>query len=224
VTPTGRGRFVAFEGPEGAGKSTQVARLARRLRDAGRAVTTTFEPGGTPAGDRIRAVLLDPDLEVDPLAEFLLYAAARAQHVVERIEPALARGEVVLCDRFAASSLAYQGYGRGLDPQWVHEVNARATRGLVPDRTVLLDLPSRAGLSRVAERGAADRLERADAAFHERVREGFLTEAARQPGWIVVDAARDVDAVAAQVWNELAEMLAPDAAPAAEPDAPRRTP
>jgi dTMP kinase len=224
VTPSARGRFVAFEGPEGAGKSTQVARLARRLRDAGRTAVTTFEPGGTPAGDRIRAVVLDPDLEVDPLTEFLLYAAARAQHVVERIEPALARGEVVLCDRFAASSLAYQGYGRGLDPQWLHAVNARATRGLVPDRTVLLDLPSHAGLARVAERGAADRLERADPAFHERVREGFLTEAARQPGWLVVDAARDVETVAAEVWTELAELLAPDAPPAAEPDGPPRTP
>jgi dTMP kinase len=215
---------VAFEGPEGAGKSTQVARLAARLRDAGRDVLVTREPGGTPAGDRIRAVLLDPGLQVDPLAEFLLYAAARAQHVIERIEPALAAGRDVLCDRFAASSLAYQGYGRGLDPQWVHEVNTRATGGLVPDRTVLLDLPSRAGLARVAERGAADRLERADAAFHERVREGFLTEAARQPGWIVVDASADEEAVADEVWRRLAPLLAPDAAPAAAPDGARSAP
>ena len=207
MTPGARGRFVAFEGPEGAGKSTQVARLAVRLRETGREVLATREPGGTPAGDRIRAVLLDPDVAIDPAAEFLLYAAARAQHVVERIEPALARGVTVLCDRFAASSVAYQGHGRGLDPSWVHDVNTRATRGLVPDRTVLLDLPASAGLDRVATRGAADRLERADAAFHERVREGFLAEATRQPGWLVVDAARHEDAVATEIWSLLAPLL-----------------
>jgi dTMP kinase len=218
VTPGARGRFIAFEGPEGAGKSTQVARLAARLREAGGEVLATREPGGTPAGDRIRAVLLDPGVEIDAAAEFLLYAAARAQHVVERIAPALARGVTVLCDRFAASSVAYQGHGRGLDPAWVHDVNARATRGLVPDRTVLLDLPAPAGLARVATRGAADRLERADAAFHDRVRRGFLAEASRQPGWLIVDAARDEDAVANEIWSRLAPLLTAEPAEGAPAD------
>ena len=162
---TARGRFLAFEGPEGAGKSTQIDRLAQRLAARGRSVVVTREPGGTPAGDRIRAVLLDPELRVDPLAEFLLYAAARAQHVRERILPALDAGSDVLCDRFAASSVAYQGYGRGLDPAWVEEVNRVATGGLRPDATVLLDLAPDVGLARIAARGATDRLERAVDAF-----------------------------------------------------------
>lgn len=202
-----RGTFVAFEGPEGAGKSTQVERLARRLARLGRDVEVTREPGGTPVGDRIRAVLLDPELTIDPLPEFLLYAAARAQHVRDRIAPALERGAVVLCDRFAASSVAYQGHGRGLDPSWVHEVNARATGGLTPDATLLLDLPSEDGLARALGRGAADRLERADLAFHRRVRDGFLAEAARQPGWTVVDARASEEAVEDAVWDALAERL-----------------
>lgn len=221
MTTEARGPFIAFEGPEGAGKSTQVARLAERLREAGHEVLATREPGGTPAGDRIRAVLLDPAIEIDAAAEFLLYAAARAQHVVERIEPALARGVTVLCDRFATSSVAYQGHGRGLDPAWVHDVNTRATRGLVPDWTVLLDLPATAGLARVAARGAADRLERADAAFHDRVRRGFLAEANRQPGWLVVDAGRDEDAVAHEIWSRLAPLLMAEPAEEAPRDETR---
>ena len=206
--------FIAFEGPEGAGKSTQVATLARRLLEAGRDVVVTREPGGTPAGDRIRDVVLDPSLEIAPLAEFLLYAAARAQHVQERIRPALARGATVLCDRFAASSVAYQGYGRGLDPSWVREVNARATDGLTPDATVLLDVPSDVGMGRIAARGATDRLERADLAFHRRVRDGFLTEASVRGDWLVVNAANDASEVADAVWRALRPRLG-----AAEPGA-----
>ena len=138
--PGGAGRFVVFEGPEGAGKTTQVARLAARLRAAGADPVTTREPGGTPAGDRIRGVLLDPGLRVDPATEFLLYAAARAQHVAEVIGPALAAGRTVLSDRFTAASMAYQGYGRGLDRDWIRDVNGRVTAGVRPDLVVLLDL------------------------------------------------------------------------------------
>ena len=203
-----RGLFLAFEGPEGAGKSTQIARLATRLRDQGRHVVTTREPGGTPAGDRIREVLLDPSLRIDPLPEFLLYAAARAQHVRERILPALETGADVLCDRFAASSVAYQGYGRGLDPGWVAGVNAVATDELRPDATLLLDLPVEAGLARIAARGATDRLERADRAFHQRVREGFLRLADEAPGWTVVDADADEEAVAEFVWRAVRPVFA----------------
>lgn len=205
---TTRGRFVAFEGPEGAGKSTQIERLAARLAAQGRSVVVTREPGGTAAGDRIRAVLLDPDLRVDPLPEFLLYAAARAQHVRERIAPALGAGSDVLCDRFAASSVAYQGYGRGLDPDWVASVNAVATGGLRPDATLLLDLPADVGLARIAARGATDRLERADLSFHRRVRDGFLRQAASDPTWTVVDASADEDAVAEAIWAAAGGTLA----------------
>ena len=204
----GRGLFLAFEGPEGAGKSTQIAHLAARLRDHGRHVVTTREPGGTPAGDRIREVLLDPSLRVDPLPEFLLYAAARAQHVRERILPALNDGADVLCDRFAASSVAYQGYGRGLDPAWVAAVNDVATDALTPDATLLLDLPVDAGLARIAARGATDRLERADRAFHQRVRDGFLRLAAEAPGWTIIDAGADEATVAERVWSAVRPVLA----------------
>ncbi len=204
----GRGLFLVFEGPEGAGKSTQIAHLAARLRDRGRHVVTTREPGGTPAGDRIREVLLDPSLRIDPLPEFLLYAAARAQHVRERILPALEEGADVLCDRFAASSVAYQGYGRGLDPGWVAGVNDVATDGLTPDVTLLLDLPVDAGLARIAARGATDRLERADRAFHGRVRDGFLRLAGEAPGWTIVDADAAEDEVAERVWSAVRPILA----------------
>lgn len=211
MTPAaaGAGRLVAFEGPEGAGKSTQVAALAERLRAEGRPVLTTREPGGSAAGERIRHVILDPDLAIEPLSEFLLYAAARAQLVSEALRPALARGEVVLCDRYAASSVAYQGHGRGLELAFVRELNRRATGGLTPDATVLLDLPSQEGLARTRARGASDRLERADAAFHDRVREGFLAEARLERDWIVLDARQPAEALAATVWDRLAPILAP---------------
>jgi dTMP kinase len=208
VSDGARGLFLVFEGPEGAGKSTQIARLAARLRERGRRVVATREPGGTHAGDRIRQVLLDPTLRIDPLPEFLLYAAARAQHVRERIVPALEEGADVLCDRFAASSVAYQGYGRGLDPGWVAGVNAVATDALTPDATVLLDLPVDAGLARIAARGATDRLERADRAFHQRVRDGFLRLAGEAPGWTVVDADASEEEVAERIWSAVQEVLA----------------
>jgi dTMP kinase len=184
------GRFVVFEGPEGAGKSTQIRRLASWLEEAGLNVFTTREPGGSPLGDRVRDVLLDPNLVIDAEAEFLLYAAARAQHVRSTILPALETHDVVLCDRFAASSAAYQGYGRGLDLEWVNAVNAHATLGLNANLTLLLDLAPEVGLARVAARGQQDRLEQADLAFHERVRHGFLT-LSRDDGWTVIDAAQD---------------------------------
>jgi dTMP kinase len=213
ATFTARGRFVVFEGPEGAGKSTQIARLAARLRATGVEPLQTREPGGTPMGDRVREVLLDPDLRVDPLAEFLLYAAGRAQHVTEVIAPALAAGRVVLSDRFAAASIAYQGYGRGLDLAWVTAVNARAVQGCVPDRVVLLDLDPALGLARVAARGRPDRLEAADLAFHRRARAGFAAQADADPGrWRRLDADQDADALAEAVWNAIADLVAPEGA------------
>ncbi|MBW6454271.1 MAG: dTMP kinase [Trueperaceae bacterium] len=202
------GRFIVFEGPEGAGKSTQIARLAARLRADGHDPVVTREPGGTPAGDRIRSVLLDPDLRVDAATEFLLYAAARAQHVSEVIGPALAAGRVVLSDRFAAASVAYQGYGRGLDLDWIHDVNARVTAGLRPDLIVLLDLEPSVGLTRVAARGLPDRLEVAELAFHLRVRDGFAALAAAEPDrWRVFDAREPAATLEAQLWRAVAPVL-----------------
>lgn len=189
------GRFVVFEGPEGAGKSTQVKRLAAWLQSADLKVLTTREPGGSALADRVRDILLDPSLTIDAEAEFLLYSAARAQHVKDTIQPALAKHDAVLCDRFAASSTAYQGYGRGLNLDWVASVNAHTTQGLEPDLTILLDLPPETGLARVASRGRVDRLEQADIAFHQRVREAFVNLARDNQGWVTIDATQSEDGV-----------------------------
>ncbi|MEW6422913.1 MAG: dTMP kinase [Deinococcota bacterium] len=202
------GFFITFEGPEGAGKSTQLTRLARRLTETGRPPVVTREPGGTPLGTRVREVLLDPALTIDPLPEFLLYSASRAQLVRDVIRPALEASQIVLCDRYADSSLAYQGSGRGLDPALLALLNGKVTEGLTPDLTILLDLDPALGLARVATRGQPDRLERADLAFHARVRRGFLTLAAREPGrFLVLDATRDPDALAADIWQAVQEKL-----------------
>jgi dTMP kinase len=202
------GHLFVFEGPEGAGKSTQVARLAARLRAAGFDPLVTREPGGTPAGDRVRTLLLDPDLRVDAVTEFLLYAAARAQHVAEVIGPALAEGRVVVSDRFSAASVAYQGYGRGLDVDWIHDVNARVTAGLTPDLILLLDLDPVVGLSRAANRGRPDRLEAAALDFHLRVREAFRAQAHADPArWRVIDATEPPANVESRIWRAVAPCL-----------------
>jgi len=201
----GRGHLIVFEGPEGAGKSTQVARLAERLREAGAPTTVTREPGGTPIGDALRELVLHADVAIDPLVEFLLYSASRAQHVREVIAPALRRGEVVVSDRFAGASTAYQGYGRGLDLGFVADLNARVTAGVRPDVTLLLDLDPVAGLERVAGRGARDRLERAGLDFHRRVREGFLAQATADDSWLILDAGQAPERIAEQVWSAVRE-------------------
>ncbi len=205
---TAAGLLLAFEGPEGAGKSSQVARLRQRLRTEGFDPLVTREPGGSVAGDRIRDILLDPALHLEPLSELLLYAAGRAQHVAERIGPALSAGRLVLTDRFSAATVAYQGHGRELDLAFVEALNARVTRGLRPHLTLLLDIDPELGLARVAARGATDRLEQADLAFHRRVRRGFLAQADADPGhWYVIAAARSEERVAADVWAAVAPLL-----------------
>jgi dTMP kinase len=204
------GLFLSFEGPEGAGKSTQIARLVRRLEGLKLPHTVTREPGGTPLGARVREVLLDPDLTIDPLPEFLLYSASRAQLVTNVIRPALGRGEVVVCDRYADSSLAYQGFGRGLDAALLRGITAAATGGLWPDLTVLLDLDPKMGLERAARRGQPDRLERADLAFHQRLRQGFLELAGLEPQrFLMLDATQSEVELENRIW-EAVQLRLPD--------------
>ncbi len=201
-----RGLFITIEGGEGAGKSTQATLLADRLREAGHHVCETREPGGTPAGDRIRGLLLDPAARVSPLAELLLYEASRAQLVGEVIAPALERGETVVCDRFFDSTTAYQAYGRGLDPETVRELNLTATSGLVPDATVLLVHDLDAGLLR-ATQGGADRIELESRDFHSLVAEGFRTVAVAEPDRVVTVAGTGApEEVARRVWDALASL------------------
>jgi dTMP kinase len=201
-----RGRFIVLEGGEGAGKSTVQRALADRLRD--REIVVTREPGGTPLGERVREILLAQHAAGDALAELLLFEAARAQLVATVIRPALDRGAIVLCDRFAASSVAYQGYGRGLGRDVVERANAIATGGLAPDLTLLLDLPVEAGLARRSREGAANHFDAETVAFHERVRAGFLELTRETPErWRIIDASRPVDDVAAACWSAIEPLL-----------------
>jgi dTMP kinase len=176
-----RGRFLVLEGGEGVGKTTQWRRLADALRERGHDVLAVREPGGTPAGDVIRTLLLDPASSLAPTAEALLFAASRAQLITEVVAPALADGRTVLVDRFLLSTYAYQGAGRGLSIDALRQVNAVATAGLVPDLTLLLTLPLDVALARAGARGDRDRMEQEDLAFHERVDAAFL--AATSPAW-----------------------------------------
>lgn len=203
------GLFITFEGIEGSGKSTQLRRLAAYLEGRGRSVVCTREPGGTTTGDRIREILLDPELgELRGTTEMLLFAASRAQHVRERLRPALERGDIVLCDRYLHSSLAYQAWARGLGREVVMAANAPAIDGLLPDVILLLDLPMERAFARAEARGRLDRIEQAGRAFHEGVRDGFAKERALDPErFRVIDADRAPDAVFASVLETLAPWL-----------------
>ncbi len=202
--------FVTFEGIEGCGKTSQLRALAAHLRAAGHQVVETREPGGTAAGAAIRRLVLGAEpVPLTPLAELLLYCADRTQHVSEVIRPALGSGRVVLSDRFSDSTIAYQGYGRGLDLDTVRALDARARDGLVPSLTFLLDCPVEVGLARVRGRvGAQDRFERAAAAFHERVRDGFRALAAAEPArFCVLDTVAPLDRVRERVIAEAERRL-----------------
>lgn len=204
------GLFITFEGPEGSGKSTQVRLLVEWLRSRGVDVLATREPGGTPVGDRIREILLQAsEIPLVPEAEALLFSASRAQLVHTVIRPHLARGGVVVCDRFADSTYAYQGYGRGLDLDALRLITQFATGGLVPDITFLLDIPVAEGLARKRHNAAEwNRMEQELQAYHERVRAGYLALAAAEPDrWHVLDARRDVEELQAEIRRVVAKAM-----------------
>lgn len=201
--------LITFEGGEGAGKTTQMARLAERLRQERglQNILTTREPGDGPLGEELRRLALHPPMgiPVDERAELFMMLADRAQHVGQVIMPHLAADGIVLCDRFADSSVAYQGYGRGLDISRIHALNEMATQGLVPTRTVLLDLDPAVGLTRQHERS---RMEEERLPFHLRVRDGFLQLAGQEPErFVIVDAAQDPDIVQAEIWERLSPLF-----------------
>jgi dTMP kinase len=197
------GKFITFEGGEGAGKSTQIKRLAAAIEKTGLTVTVTREPGGSRGAETIRAMLLDTDAEWDPPTEALLHFAARADHYTTKIAPALKEGAWVLCDRFADSTRAYQGYGLGLDMGAIETLYEIALDDFVPDLTIILDIPVETGVERMIERGAdPDRYEKMDTAFHERLRQGFLEIAKQDPDrCAVIDANNDIDTVTGRIFD-----------------------
>ena len=210
-----RGKFITFEGPEGGGKSTHVRELAEQLRAEGKTVLVTREPGGTRLAELIRGLVRE-EVEDPPVTrcEVLLFIASRAQVVSEVIRPALARGEWVICDRFADSTFAYQGYGRGIDVGLLKNFNDFATEGLVPDLTILLDVPPETSKARLAERQAAtatsaDRIEQAGDMFHRRLRDGFLELAKAEPGrFVVIDSSGPREEVSDRVWTAVRNLQA----------------
>ncbi|BAF58243.1 thymidylate kinase [Pelotomaculum thermopropionicum SI] len=205
-----KGKFIVFEGVDGSGKTTQIKLLGEKLESMGCPVVYTREPGGTRVGERIREILLNPLYgELVPWAEALLYAAARAQHVAQVILPALREGKVVLCDRFTDSSLAYQGYGRGVDIEMLEQVNRPAAAGVVPDLVLVLDFDREGQTERMARSGrSADRIEREAQEFYRRVRSGYLALAARAPRrYRVIDASRAEKLVHLDVLKAAEEVL-----------------
>jgi len=207
-------RFITLEGPDGSGKSLQARLLGERLRADGHDVVVTREPGGTRTGEQVREIVLGAGRGLDPMADALLFSAQRAQHVAEVIRPALASGHVVVCDRHRDSTICYQGYGSGLDVEAMRALQDLATGGLLPDLTILLDVSVDVGLQR-RQAGRPDDLNKFeldgtfDRAYHERVRAGYLREAAAGGRWRVVDASGTPEAVAEQVAGIVLEALRP---------------
>ncbi len=206
------GLFITLEGIEGSGKTSHAASLAQRLRAQGRSVLLTHEPGDTRAGQAISAIFLDPAISLQVSAELLLVLADRAQHVAEKLKPALARGEIIISDRYADSTTAYQGYGRGFDLKLLDQLNRLAANNLAPDLTILLDCPVETGLARARLRANSDRgpdrFEGADMEFHRRVREGFRTLVQAEPGRVrLVDSDRPKEDVFADISRLVEELI-----------------
>ena len=199
--------FITFEGGEGCGKSSQARALYRRLSQLAIPALLTHEPGGTPPGKKIGRWLKWENTDISPLTELLLFNASRAQLVAEVIQPNLENGKIVICDRYADSTTAYQCYGRGLDLETVKAVNNAATQGLEPDLTVLLDMPVETGLARKRTK-KQDRFEREALAFHQRVRDGYLKLAANDPQrWLVVDASQPKSKIEQIIWQRVSQLL-----------------
>ncbi|MCB1520806.1 MAG: dTMP kinase [Hyphomicrobiaceae bacterium] len=202
-----RGFFITLEGGEGSGKSTQARLLVERLCAEGRDVLLTREPGGTPLGERIREIILSSRPSAD--AEFLLFSAARAEHVASKISPALAGGRWVVCDRYLDSTRVYQGDLAGIDAGLLRTVEQHVVRTARPNLTLILDLPPETGRARATARGALNRYDAEQMAYHERIREGFLAIATTEPQrCTVIDASRDAEAVAHDVWQAVASRFA----------------
>ena len=201
--------FITLEGPEGSGKSTQIKRLAKHLESMGYPVITTREPGGTPIGDQIRQVLVRMEnKELHPRTEILLFLSARAQLVEQLIKPALQDGKIILCDRYGDSTLAYQGYGHGLDLEKLRQMLDFATDHLKPDLTILLDLDVKTGLMRKKAEDEWNRLDAYEVLFHERVREGYLQLAREEPErWRIVDASQSIEAVQEDLFRIILDAI-----------------
>jgi dTMP kinase len=204
---TTAGAFISLEGPEGAGKTTQLKSLSKQLDILGVPHIVTRDPGGTPLGKQIRRILLNPENPVQPMSELLLYQADRAQHVAELILPALEKGQLVLCDRYIDSTMAYQGFGRGIDFAIIEQLNKIATGGLRPEMTILFDLESSDGLARLHP-GGHDRMEREALEFHHKVRNGYLQLAKAEPErWRVIDASKPMTTVQKELRKLLFDKL-----------------
>lgn len=203
--------FITFEGGEGAGKSTAIKKIVERLQKEGREIVLTREPGGTPIGEEIRSVILDKkNTDMDVRTEALLYAASRRQHIVQKIIPSLKQGKIVLCDRFLDSSLAYQGYARGIGINKVYEMNQFATEGVEPDLTLFFDLDPEEGLRRIAANNnrEVNRLDVEKLSFHQKVREGFLLLAKKFPHrFVVIDASQNAQKVFEDAYKEIENIL-----------------
>ncbi len=206
-----QGLFITFEGIEGSGKSTQLARVRTWLQAQGREVISVHEPGATPIGNRIRGLLLDPEAtDMCDETEMLLFAAARAQLVREVVRPALSRGAIVLCDRYLHSSIAYQGWARKIGRERVLSINSAATDGLLPDQVILIDIPVDVAMDRARKRAGLDRIEREDLAFHEAVRQGYLEERSLDSSLIaLIDGDQEEETILLQIIERLDAALAP---------------
>ena len=209
-----QGMFITFEGIEGAGKSTQIKLLAEKLKSFNQEVCLTREPGGTLLGDEIRNILVDKRFKgINALTELFLFQAARVEHLTQIILPSLQSGYIVLCDRFTDATVAYQGYGRGLPCKEVERLNMLAASGVVPNKTILLDLLPATGISRVIKRfndraGEKNRLDEEKISFYERVRDGYLTLANLEPDrFIIIDASKDESLVSQEVWNACKDLF-----------------